>query len=88
MHLIQNESRYSIEFRKGHFYRILYLNQYVYLNIHGQYMYVMRHNLCLIISYVNRRNRYFYLKLNPKTNCFDKYFKISLYGLWRLLRSC
>ena len=48
MHLIQNESRYSIEFRKGHFYRILYLNQYVYLNIHGQYMYVMpNHFLCL-----------------------------------------
>ena len=30
MHLIQNESRYSIEFRKGHFYRILYLNQYIF----------------------------------------------------------
>ena len=30
MHLIQNESRYSIEFRKGYFYRILYLNQYIF----------------------------------------------------------
>ena len=30
MHLIQNESRYSIEFRKGHFYIILYLNQYIF----------------------------------------------------------
>ena len=36
MHLIQNESRYSIEFRKSHFYRILYLNQYIFY-IHGQH---------------------------------------------------
>ena len=71
MHLIQNESRYSIEFRKGHFYRILYLNQYVYLNIHGQYMYA-NHFLCWMSEHfdenipstlndVYRRNRYFYL---------------------------
>ena len=73
MHLIQNESRYSIEFRKGHFYRILYLNQYIFsytdkhLNVFLSWSFFIELDnsyekyrpLCMIFT---DENRHFYQK--------------------------